>query len=214
MSDGGLAIAQGAAILPARIETTRLVLRAPRTGDVTGLRRALQKNAAHLLPWTAAALAHRDPASLGSVSRSILRDRGEWRARRQFAFLIMPRSDERSIIGRITLGGVLWGVLQSAHMGYWIDSDEQGRGLMTEAVHALTSSALSIGKLHRVQAAVMPRNTASKRVLEKVGYRREGFAERYLCIAGKWEDHLLFATTAEEWSGGGLLAQRADARAR
>jgi ribosomal-protein-alanine N-acetyltransferase len=214
MNDGGVAMAQGAATLAARIETGRLVLRAPRTGDVNGLRGALRKNAAHLLPWTAASPAHQDPASLSSVSRSILRDRREWRAGRRFAFLIVPRADERSIIGRITLGGVLWGVFQNAHLGYWIDSDQQGLGLMTEAVRALTCSALSTGKLHRVQAAVMPHNAASQRVLEKVGYRREGFAQRYLCIAGKWEDHVLFGTTTEEWSGSVPNAQPLEAGAR
>ena len=70
---------------------------------------------------------------------------------------------------------------------------------MTEAVQAATSFALTSAGLHRVQAAVMPRNAASQRVLGKAGYRREGLAARYLCIAGTWEDHLIFAVTAEEW---------------
>ena len=70
---------------------------------------------------------------------------------------------------------------------------------MTEAVRAATGFGLGAAALHRVQAAVMPRNTASQRVLEKAGYRREGLAQRYLCIAGTWEDHLIFAVTAEDW---------------
>src|SRR6185437_2002359 len=89
---------------------------------------------------------------------------------------------------------------ENAYLGYWIDAEHQGRGLMTEAVRAATTFALEAAGLHRVQAAVMPRNGASQRVLEKAGYRREGLATRYLCIAGIWEDHVLFATTAEEWA--------------
>ena len=84
-------------------------------------------------------------------------------------------------------------------MGYWIDAEHQGRGLMTEAVRATTWFAFRAAALHRVQAAVMPRNAGSQRVLEKVGYRREGVAARYLCIAGAWEDHVVFAVTREEW---------------
>src|SRR5262249_20067122 len=72
-------------------------------------------------------------------------------------------------------------------------------GLMSEAVAATLSWAFSAVRLHRVQAAVMPRNTASLRVVARVGFRREGVAERYLCIAGSWEDHVIFAVTAEEW---------------
>jgi ribosomal-protein-alanine N-acetyltransferase len=71
---------------------------------------------------------------------------------------------------------------------------------MTEAVRATTMFAFRAAGLHRVQAAVMPRNASSQRVMDKVGYRREGMAQRYLCIAGAWEDHLVFAMTAEEWT--------------
>jgi ribosomal-protein-alanine N-acetyltransferase len=70
---------------------------------------------------------------------------------------------------------------------------------MTEAVRAATTFAFAFARLHRVQAAVMPSNRASQRVLEKAGFRREGLAERYLCIAGAWQDHFVFAVTADEW---------------
>ena len=107
--------------------------------------------------------------------------------------------DSAELIGRVALGGVLLGAFQNAYLGYWIDADHQSRGLMTEAVGAATTFAFDTAGLHRIQAAVMPRNAASQRVLEKVGYRREGVALKYLCIAGRWEDHVLFAMTADEW---------------
>ena len=91
------------------------------------------------------------------------------------------------------------GAFLNAYLGYWIDAEHEGRGLMTESVTAAVDFVFTVVGLHRVQAAVMPRNLGSARVLEKVGFRREGYAERYLAIAGTWEDHLIFGLTAEEW---------------
>jgi ribosomal-protein-alanine N-acetyltransferase len=183
--------------LTTRVETERLVLRPPRTADVPEMRRALRQNAAHLRPWSVAPASGEDAASLTSVSRAVLRHRREWKAGQAYVLLVTPH-DERTIIGRVALGGVLRGAFQNAYLGYWIDAEHQGRGLMTEAVRAATGFALSTAGLHRVQAAVMPRNAASQRVLAKTGYRYEGLAARYLCIAGTWEDHLIYATTAED----------------
>jgi ribosomal-protein-alanine N-acetyltransferase len=181
------------------VVTERLVLRPPRTTDVAELRRAMRANFEHLLPWSVAPVPGEDPSSLASVSRTILRNRREWKRGQSFVLMVTPRGNEDRIIGRVALGGVLLGAFQNAYLGYWIDSAHQGRGLMTEAVRATTMFAFKAAALHRVQAAVMPRNGSSQRVLEKVGYRREGMAAKYLCIAGSWEDHVVFAMTAEEW---------------
>ncbi len=189
-----------ASALSTRILTERLVLRPPRTADVPTMRMALRKNAAHLKPWSATPAPGEDPASLTSVSRAVLRQRREWKLGQTYVLLVLSRKDEGVVIGRIALGGVLRGAFQNAYLGYWIDADHQGRGLMTEAVQAATSFAFGTARLHRIQAAVMPRNGASQRVLEKAGYRREGLAHRYLCIDGTWADHVLFAITAEEWT--------------
>ncbi len=186
-----------------RIVTERLALRLPRPNDVAEMRRAMRKNDAHLRPWSVAPAAGEDPASLAAVSAAVLRHRREWKRGQAFVMLILPRGDDRVVIGRIALGGVLRGAFQNAYLGYWLDEEHQGRGLMTEAVRAATSFAFTAAGLHRLQAAVMPSNQASLRVLDKVGYRREGLAERYLCIAGKWEDHLLFAATVEDWAARG-----------
>jgi ribosomal-protein-alanine N-acetyltransferase len=184
--------------LTTRVVTERLTLRPPRATDVTELRRALRTNGEHLRPWSVAPTPGEDPASLASVSRTIVRNRREWKRGQAYVLLLTPREDEDRILGRIALGGVLLGAFQNAYVGYWIDAEHQGRGLMTEATRAAASFAFRTVGLHRLQAAVMPHNP-SLRVLEKVGFRREGVAERYLCIAGTWEDHILFAVTAEEW---------------
>jgi ribosomal-protein-alanine N-acetyltransferase len=189
--------------LTTRLTSERLVLRPPRTTDVTELRRLLRKNSAHLAPWSPAPPPNEDPTSLTAVSTAILRHRREWKRGEAYVLLIALRQAGEPLVGRVAFGGVMRGVFQNAYLGYWVDAEHQSKGLMTEAVASATSFALGEARLHRVQAAVMPRNAASLRVLDKLGYRREGFAERYLCIAGTWEDHVIFATTAEEWNRSG-----------
>ena len=184
-----------------RLVTDRLVLRPPRNTDVPELRRALRENVAHLRPWSAAPAPGEDPTSITSVSKAIIRQRREWKRGQSFTFFIAPREDDGRILGRVALGGILLGAFRNAYLGYWIDREHQGKGLVTEAVRATTGFAFVTAGLHRVQAAVMPRNTGSHRVLAKVGYRHEGLALRYLSIAGAWEDHELYAMTVEEWVG-------------
>ncbi|WP_341282614.1 GNAT family protein [Paenibacillus sp. FSL H8-0537] len=104
----------------------------------------------------------------------------------------------QQLIGRIELSNVIRGPLQNANVGYFLDRAHQGNGYVSEAVRLVTAYAFGKLGLHRLQAGVMPRNTPSIRVLERAGFRQEGLALRYLKINGVWEDHLLFALTAEE----------------
>lgn len=101
--------------------------------------------------------------------------------------------------GEINISAIQRGAFQSAYVGYWIDQAVAGRGLMPEAVVVCCRFAFEQLHLHRLQISVVPRNTASRRVPEKLGIRDEGIAERYLEIAGVWEDHVRYAITAEEW---------------
>ncbi|MGH7903189.1 MAG: GNAT family N-acetyltransferase [Candidatus Dormibacteraceae bacterium] len=106
------------------------------------------------------------------------------------------------LAGRVALDEVVRGAFQSAFLGYLVSQDLNGRGVATEAGRLALGAAFGELRLHRVQAAVMPANRASLRVLEKLGFRDEGLAERYLRINGTWEDHRIFALTAEEWLQG------------
>ena len=103
------------------------------------------------------------------------------------------------LVGRIQLTGISRGPFENAFLGYFVAERHNGRGYATEAVRQAVDFAFGELGLHRVQAAVVPRNVASARVLEKAGFREEGLALRYLQIAGVWEDHRLYAVTAEEW---------------
>ena len=101
--------------------------------------------------------------------------------------------------GEINLSSIQRGPFQNAYVGYWIDEKWAGQGLMPEAVVVLVRFAFEELHLHRVQISIIPRNTSSRRVVEKLGLRDEGTAERYLEIDGVWEDHVRYALTSEEW---------------
>ena len=184
--------------LSTQLATERLVLRPPRTADVVELRRVLRHNRAHLAPWNPEPPPGVDPTTITAVSNAILRHRREWRNGRAFAFTAALHEAPSRIVGKIVLSGIMRGALHGAYLGYWTDVDHQARGLGTEGITAVLAFAFGPAELHRIQAAIMPRNTRSLRVIEKLGFRREGYAERYLRIAGTWEDHVLFARTREE----------------
>jgi ribosomal-protein-alanine N-acetyltransferase len=190
--------------LTTRVVTERLVLRPPRASDVPELRHVMRANEAHLRPWEPATAPGEDPTSLTAVANRVMRLRRDWKRGDSFALLLTMRvpsaSEGGAIVGRVNLGGVLRGAFQNAHLGYWIDAGHQRQGLMTEAVRGAFAFAFGAAKLHRVQIAIMPRNVASLRVMEKLGVRREGLAPRYLRIAGAWEEHVIFAITAEDWA--------------
>ncbi len=94
------------------------------------------------------------------------------------------------VIGSVALSNIVRGAFQSCHLGYRLDGTEQGKGYMTEAVKELTAYAFQKLSLHRIEANIMPRNTASLKVTEKLGFYHEGLAQQYLRINGKWEDHI------------------------
>jgi ribosomal-protein-alanine N-acetyltransferase len=104
----------------------------------------------------------------------------------------------RVLVGRVGLSGMMRGPFQSAHLGYLVDSAHCGRGYATEAVRQLLAVAFGELRLHRVEAAVMPANIASLRVIVRAGFRDEGLARRYLLVNGTWEDHRIFARTVED----------------
>lgn len=133
-------------------------------------------------------------------AREIALDTEAWAVGAGHAFAVVDLDEER-LIGRIALSNVVRGPWQNATLGYWVDLAANGRGHATNAVHLVCRFAFEHAGLHRIQPAIMPRNARSRRVVEKVGFRHEGTALRYLRIAGVWEDHDIFALTREDWDG-------------
>jgi ribosomal-protein-alanine N-acetyltransferase len=128
---------------------------------------------------------------------------GAWERQRHFdaayGFGIFLRATG-DFLGEVSLGSVQRGPFQSGNVGYWIDEHHAGHGYMPEAVAIVLRYAFEQLGLHRVEAAIVPRNARSRRVADKLGMRDEGTSERFLQIRGVWEDHVRYAITAEEWA--------------
>ncbi len=126
-----------------------------------------------------------------------------WDRQRQFdaayGFGLFRQGDE-TFIGEVSLGSVQRGPFQSASVGYWIDERWAGLGYVPEGVALILRYGFEHLGLHRIEAAIVPRNHASRRVAEKLGLREEGTSLGYLQIAGVYEDHLRFAITEGEWT--------------
>lgn len=191
--------APGQVTLSTQLLGRRLILRAPKPSDIPELRALVRDNADHLRPWSPASPDSRSTPTLTELSRSIARYRREWKEGSAYVFVITLREPGAPIVGRIALTSVVRGPFQNAHLGYWTAANYQGRGIATEATGLVTDFAFGILELHRLEAAVMPQNLASRRILAKASFREEGLARRYLSIAGRWEDHILFGLTREEW---------------
>jgi ribosomal-protein-alanine N-acetyltransferase len=122
----------------------------------------------------------------------------EREADRGYSFGVFENLSEE-LVGHVALANVVRGAWQNCTIGYWVDRAHNGLGIGTEAVHQAVEFAFVEARLHRVQAAVMPQNGPSLHILQKVGFRLEGRALRYLHINGTWEDHDIYAMTLEDW---------------
>ncbi|HVF74151.1 MAG TPA: GNAT family protein [Acidimicrobiales bacterium] len=102
--------------------------------------------------------------------------------------------------GEINVSNVVRGATQGCTVGYWVDQAQAGHGYVPEALVLILRFAFEELQLHRVEIGIIPRNAASRRVVEKLAIREEGLAQRFLQINGRWEDHIRYAMTAEEWA--------------
>ena len=116
----------------------------------------------------------------------------------QCGFLVCLR-ESQEIAGVVNLNEIVYGLFQSAYLGYYGFSPYHEQGLMSEGVSLVVSHAFRRLRLHRVEANVQPENRASINLVRGLGFRKEGLSRRYLKVAGRWRDHERWATIAEEW---------------
>lgn len=174
-------------------------LRPPIMGDYGAWAELRAQSRDHLVPWEPQWT--RDELSRDAFRRRVRHYQRELREDLGYAFFLFREVDE-SLLGGITISNVRRGVTQAAAVGYWVGKPYAGRGCMTKALSGIVRFAFDELKLHRLEAACMPSNMASIRVLEKNRFVREGLARRYLKINGVWQDHLLYATLADDpWEG-------------
>ncbi len=180
-----------------------LELRLPEPEDVQSFLELVVRNRDHFRPYEP----RRPPAyfTLAGQRDQIAAAQRQARLGERFEFGIWENGSGE-LVGRISLGGISRGALQNAYLGYGIDFERSGRGYATQAVRLTVRVAFDDLGLHRVQAAVVPENLASARVLGKVGFREEGLARRYLFLDGQWKDHRMFALTVDDPASADLRA--------
>ena len=177
------------------VEGRGVRLRPPRATDYADWAQLREASRDYLQPW--------EPAwPDDDLTRTAYRRRLSVYAREMdlgnaWPFFIFD-STGRTLMGAITLSNIRRGVAETGTLGYWIGQPYAGEGHGTAAVTAMTRYAVNHLKLHRLEASCLPTNAASRRVLEKSGFRREGEARAYLKINGVWADHLLFGILADD----------------
>jgi [ribosomal protein S5]-alanine N-acetyltransferase len=141
-----------------------------------------------------------DDLTRGAFRRRLRRYAEDMRTDQSYAFLIV-RSSDNKLVGGLTLANIRRGVAQAGSLGYWMGFPYARRGYMTAAVRAVIPFAFATLRLHRLEAACIPTNDASIRLLENTGFVREGYARDYLCINGIWQDHLLYGRLKDGKAG-------------
>lgn len=167
----------------------QVLLRPAHMGDFAQWARLREESRAFLARWEPIWPA--DDLTRLAFKRRLRRYQQDMRAGAAYPFLVFS-PDNETLLGGVTLGQIQRGVAQSGVLGYWMGAPYAGKGIMTAAVRAVVSFAFDTLQLNRVEAACLPVNDASIRLLEKVGFTREGYARNYLCIDGRWQDHLLY----------------------
>jgi ribosomal-protein-alanine N-acetyltransferase len=165
-------------------------LRQPVMGDYAAWAELRALSRQHLTVWEP--LWTRDELARSAFRRRLRQYQREMREDQGYAFLIF-REAGAALLGGLTISNVRRGVAQSASVGYWMGLPHVRRGHMTDALRAVVPFAFGTLGLHRLEAACLPHNASSARVLEKSGFRREGTARRYLKINDVWQDHDLYA---------------------
>lgn len=167
-----------------------IVLRLPQMTDYPAWSELREVSRKFLTPWEPIWPA--DDLTRSAFRQRIRRYSEDVRTDQAYPFFVF-RKDDNALLGGVTLANVRRGVAQTGSLGYWCGLPHIRHGYMSAAVRALAPAAFEMLRLHRLEAACIPTNLASMRLLEKTGFRREGYARGYLCINGIWQDHLLYA---------------------
>nr|WP_255662682.1 GNAT family N-acetyltransferase [Myxococcus sp. RHSTA-1-4] len=163
-------------------------MRAPHVDDGEVFLAATRASRAFHRPWVS------PPTTPEGFQAYLQRNQGE-----DFEALLAWERESGHLIGVFNLSQIFRGGFQNAYLGYWAVHGFQGRGLMSESLQLVLTHAFRTMRLHRVEANIQPGNAASKALVERAGFRLEGFSPRYLKVAGRWRDHERWALCREDW---------------
>lgn len=181
-------------------ESTQITMRLLRLRDHKAWDRVRRENHEWLTPWEATRPEIESHIPLPSFREMVTTGKREAKSLRTLSLGIWINDGKNSerFVGQITLGGIILGAHRGGYIGYWIDRRVANRGIITQAVIALTEYAFTDLALHRIEINMRPENSASQRVAEKAGYTFEGMRSRYLHIDGDWRDHMIFVQVNPE----------------
>ncbi len=181
-----------------QLETARLVVRIVRPSDAVALADYVVRNREHLSPWEPTR-----PDAYYTVTfwqRELELLAAAFDAGMMAPFAIFHReAPDGAVLGRCTLSNIVRGAFQAAHLGYSLDREHVGQGVMSEALRAVITYAFETLNLHRLMANYMPGNERSGTLLRRLGFMPEGYARDYLRIAGAWRDHVLTSLANDRW---------------
>jgi ribosomal-protein-alanine N-acetyltransferase len=194
---------------PVRLVDREVTVRPLAASDHDAWRVARRRNAAWLVPWDATVPPGGEarPTSFRQLVRRLAKQ-----ARQGTTYPFAIEVDGR-FAGQVTVNNIVRGSAQFASVGYWLDQDFAGRGVMPRAVAMVIDHCFFTAGLHRVEIAIRPENSNSLRVVEKLGIREIGYAPKYLHIDGDWRDHRIYAVTKEEVPDGMMSRLRTSGQA-
>lgn len=197
---------------PAVLSDGPVLLRPYRRGDARAWSEVRMANEKWLAQWEPTPPGRwaelNSPASFRYVLRDLRRSSRDGSTMPFGVFLRGEGGAKDRFVGQLSLGNIVRRAFCSGYAGYWVDSRVAGQGITPTALALAVDHAFNFAGLHRIEVNIRPENAASRRVVEKLGFREEGYHSRYLHIDGRWRDHLGYALTAEEVAAeGGLLAR-------
>ncbi len=168
----------------------RILLRPPRKDDFKAWAALREASRDFLQPWEP--LWPGDDLTSSAFRRRVKRYHSEIEKDEAYPFFLFS-ADGQDLLGGLNLTNIRRGAASMASLGYWMGQPHAGKGYMTEAVKLIAPFAANGLRLRRIEAACVPENSVSVRLLQKAAFVQEGFARQYLAINGEWRDHLLFA---------------------
>ncbi|MGF7237686.1 MAG: GNAT family N-acetyltransferase [Frankia sp.] len=186
---------------PATLVDGPVVVRPPKLRDAVSWVDLRVRNEKWLMAWEATPPGPEPPGpwarrqTAGVFSQMTRRLRRQARQGGALPFMVLYRG---RVVGQITVSTIVRGAANTGQVGYWIDQEVAGRGIMPTALALVIGHCFGPVGLHRIEANVRPENGASRRVVEKLGFRTEGMHLRYLAIDGAYRDHLIYAITVED----------------
>jgi [ribosomal protein S5]-alanine N-acetyltransferase len=181
---------------PFRLSGERVFLRLPERGDYEAWASLRARSRNFLTPWEPSWPA--DALSRASFRARVIRYAEDWRTDQAYNLFIFAHDE--TLIGGIGLSNLRRGVSETASLGYWVGEPFARQGYMTAALPLVLDFSFERLRLHRVEAACLPTNIPSRALLARAGFQQEGYARQYLCIEGKWQDHLLFGILRDDWN--------------